>query len=109
MEWRHLLDDLHMLEDQRGREKRKTEGEEKERKDNEMLLLKESRVAGKIRARGTLGRFRIASCCVIQPGRYLTEWSKNEASSSCLEDCQDSNEGQSLFHKQSVSEIGTLK
>ena len=46
MEWRHLLDDLHMLEDQRGREKRKTEGEEKERKDNEMLLSKESRSQG---------------------------------------------------------------
>jgi len=49
-----------------------------------------------IRARGRLGRFRIASCCVIQPGQYLTEWSKNWGSSSCQEDCQDSNEGHCL-------------
>jgi len=66
-------------------------------------------VAGMIRARGTLVRFRIATCRMTQPGQYLMEWSKNWGSSSCQEDCQDSNEGHGLNHKQSVSEIGTLK
>jgi len=36
IEWKHLLDDLHMLEEQRGREKKMTEGE---RKDKEIILL----------------------------------------------------------------------
>jgi len=31
MEWRHRLDHLHLLEEQRGREKKMTEGERKER------------------------------------------------------------------------------
>jgi len=46
-------------------ERRETEGERKERKDKEIILLqkiKESRVVGMIRAHGRLGCFRIASC-----------------------------------------------
>ena len=80
-------------------ERRETEGERKERKDKEIILLqkiKESRVVGMIRARGRLGRFRIASCCMIQPGQFETEWSKNWGLSSCQEDCQGSNGGHGL-------------
>ena len=80
-------------------ERRETEGERKERKDKEIILLqkiKESRVLGMIRARGRLGRFRIATCRMIQPGQFAMEWSKNEAPSSCQEGCQDSDEGHGL-------------
>jgi len=97
IEWRHLLDDLHMLEEQRGREKgdrRRKKG--KKGQGNNFVTSRiphaSDRDVGLIRARGRLGRFRIASCWVILPERYLMEWNKNWASRSWMEDCQDSNE-----------------
>jgi len=80
-------------EEEKEKQKQKTKKRKRKRKRKRK---KKKEKEWWIRARGRLGRFRIASCCVIQPGQYLTEWSKNWGSSSCQEDCQDSNEGHCL-------------
>ena len=81
-------------EEEKEKQKQKTKKRKRKRKRKRK---KKKEKEWWIRARGRLGRFRIASCCVIQPGQYLTEWSKNWGSSSCQEDCQDSNEGHCLW------------
>jgi len=85
MEWRHLLDDLQCWKDREG-EKRMKEGERKERGQGIAFVAKYHRVkvVGLIRARGRLGRFRIATCSAIQPGWYSMEQSSWKVySSSC--------------------------